>query len=182
MLNVYTQQHARLRRFIERRLTQGRKQDADDVCQETWLRFYAKYDDHMARYDNPAKVLFPIARCRVAEYWRQRGRTSCEAPVEDDNLSRLADALVCAPSGASAFEGAVRRIDVERALARLTERQRETLHLRYLDDLAVGEIAPLMGVSENTVKKLRRVACEKLQKSAQLDSYRPGVSSEEVDE
>lgn len=176
----YLEQHERLLTFVKRRLDHQGRKDAEDVCQEIWLRFFANYDAHTEKYDNLAMVLFPIARCRVADYWRKRGR-SHEMPFEDANLGLLAETLACTDKE-SVFDTTVRCIDVERALACLTGRQRETLHLRYLDKLAVSEIALLMGISTNTVKSLGTTARDKLRKSAQLDGYRATGQPEEVDE
>lgn len=44
------------------------------------------------------------------------------------------------------------RVDVARALARLTERQREVVGLYYYLDLPVDEVAQVLGCSSGTVK------------------------------
>jgi RNA polymerase sigma-70 factor, ECF subfamily len=44
------------------------------------------------------------------------------------------------------------RLDVERAIASLPRRQRETIVLRYLLDMNTREVAEILGISEGTVK------------------------------
>ncbi|MCZ4120198.1 RNA polymerase sigma factor [Streptomyces sp. H39-S7] len=178
MRHFYASHHSRLRGFVSRRMA-SRSADAEDVCQEIWLVFFVKYDTHVENYDDPVKVLFPIARCRLAEYWQKHSK-SREAPVEGDDLTLLADAWTAAQRDAG--EAACLRMDVMEALAALTPRQREALHLHYLDGLKVDETAPLMGISENTVKKLLKTARNRLRGSVRLGSYQTVPRPEEVDE
>jgi RNA polymerase sigma factor (sigma-70 family) len=49
--------------------------------------------------------------------------------------------------------GDTRRIDLERALRRLSARQREVVVLRYLAGLPEAEVAALLGCSPGTVKQ-----------------------------
>jgi RNA polymerase sigma-70 factor (ECF subfamily) len=65
------------------------------------------------------------------------------------------------------------RIDLERALAALPPRQREALHLHYVDDLTVAVTGMLMGVSVNAVKKLVKKALQTLRAIGLLGSYGP---------
>lgn len=67
------------------------------------------------------------------------------------------------PSGDSGVE---RRILLLDALARLTERQRAVLVLRYFDDLSEADIAHALGVSTGTVKSTAHLALRRLRELA----------------
>ncbi|MEK8168826.1 sigma-70 family RNA polymerase sigma factor [Streptomyces sp. M19] len=88
--------------------------------------------------------------------------------VEGEDLALLADALRAGPDVHQRVDG---RIDTTRALAALPPRQREALHLHYVDDLTVAQTATLMGVSVNGVKNLLKKALERLRTTVFLDSY-----------
>lgn len=49
---------------------------------------------------------------------------------------------------------APQRLDIRNALARLTDRQRAAVVLRFLDDLSVDQTAELLNCGPGTVKKL----------------------------
>jgi RNA polymerase sigma factor (sigma-70 family) len=143
--------------------------DAEDVCQDIWQIFFVKYLDSAMVIGDSAKVLYPIARYRIAEFWRRCGRTQ-EDPLEGESLALLAESLRSDPS---ACVGSDRKVDLKRALAMLPPRQREALHLHYVDDLKVAQTSTLMGVAENTVKKLLKQGLEALRMTSLLDTYRP---------
>lgn len=163
----YLAHHRRLRDFVARRV--GGPEEVKDVCQEIWQTFFIRYDEYVVAYDQPVKVLYPIARMRIADHWRRRGRVK-EEPVDGEDLVLLAGSVA---SGLGDHQGTDSRIDLELALAVLPSRQREALHLRYVDDLPLAQAAALMGVSENAVKNLRGKAMETLRTCVSLDSYRP---------
>ncbi|MEV8548055.1 RNA polymerase sigma factor [Streptomyces sp. NPDC051572] len=179
MRAVYHEHHPYLWKFVRRRIPVHR-QDAEDVCQETWSIFFLRFDDHMRNYATPRLILCPIARYRVADYWRRHGRNH-EAPVEGEDLALLADA-VAGTRYAFDDEGVCRNIDLMEALAGLPRRQREALHFHYLDELTVEETAQLMAISANTVKKNLTRAREQLKKSLHLHSYELAAKPEEVHE
>ena len=55
---------------------------------------------------------------------------------------------------------------VQRALARLTPRQRAVVVLRHFDDLSVADTASLLGVSVGTVKSTNSAAMARLRDGA----------------
>jgi len=63
-------------------------------------------------------------------------------------------------------EAAARRVVLERALDRLTRKQRAVLVLRFYEDLTEGQTAELLGVSVGTVKSQAHAALQRLRLDA----------------
>ncbi|WP_369228986.1 RNA polymerase sigma factor [Streptomyces sp. R21] len=169
MRDCYDAYKWRIWRFVVSQLGGARKQDAEDVCQETWAAFFSKFEEHVAKYDDLAMVLFPIAHCRVVDHWRKRGGMP-EAAAASEDLEALAHG-VAPQCGILVDDSTSRSVDLKRALADLTERQRQALHFHHVTRLTLNETARLMGISPNTVKKTLGVALTKLRASPKLDSY-----------
>ncbi|WKX72158.1 RNA polymerase sigma factor [Streptomyces sp. XD-27] len=160
----YIMNHPRLIRFVTRRV--GLRKDAEDVCQDIWRMFFVKYDE-FAAHKEPTRMLYRIAQCRIADFWRRRGNIQ-----EDLMTADVLDASIGGTPWAVQFtEGVERRLDVSRAVAALPPRQREALLLHHVDALTVCETAGLMGISENTVKKLLKNALSALRTTTPLDGY-----------
>lgn len=170
MRAFYMTHHPKLAAFVARRV-KG-EQEAEDLCQEVWRLFFIKYDHFVEFYDEPVKALYPIASCRIAEFWENRGRVR-EVPFEAEDAAVLMRAMT--PDLPAWIE---RRVDVRRALAYLTERQREALHLHHIDRLKVDEAAVLMGIGPNGVKNLLKKALETLRSTSALSDYWPAVTGE----
>jgi len=84
-------------------------------------------------------------------------------PLPDESVAELAQRL-CA-HGSSPSARLQRREAGERvraALARLSERDREVLELRHLEQLSIREIAGVLGISEGAVKVRHVRALERL--------------------
>ncbi|MFI5609776.1 RNA polymerase sigma factor [Amycolatopsis sp. NPDC051903] len=161
----YHQHHGVVLKFVGRRVAPV---DAEDVCQEVWLVFFAKYSRAAVTDEHAANVLFPIARIKIADYRRRRGRLR-ENAVRDESLTLLAESLRSSPEVAV---NTTVRMDLERALAVLPARQREALHLHYVDDLKIDQTATLMGIAATTVKSLRTRGLEALRTMTVLEAYR----------
>jgi RNA polymerase sigma-70 factor (ECF subfamily) len=63
---------------------------------------------------------------------------------------------------------------MERALARLGERDREVLVLRYLEKLSPGEIAAVLGIREGAAKVRHVRALDRLRTLLEGESWTQG--------
>ena len=135
-------------------------QDAEDVASETFVRALA----HLSRYrakDEDASIypwLHRIAVNLIVDGSRRRppsGVVSLDAPVVAGIRTLLASAL---PSAGPTPHEIAERHEVQQvvraAIAALPEDQSDVLVYRYLGDLSLREIAPLLGRSEAAAKSL----------------------------
>lgn len=130
---------------------------ADDLLQESYLRF--------CRARLPAvrgewkAYLYRIGTNLAADWWRQAGRRVVVASV-----SEIGDAA----DRPDAELAAVRRHELDRALATLKPRDRALLWLAYVEGSDHREIAKTLGLSRASVKVLlfraRRKLAEVLEK------------------
>ncbi|MFG3253118.1 RNA polymerase sigma factor [Streptomyces sp. NPDC048172] len=164
--DFYEQQQPKLRKFVARRIGGD---EAHDVCQETWRTFFRWCDLRQPELNTSlGAFLFHIARLRIADFCQQRKRQP--PPMAGEDLGALADSM---KSRRDEFQMVDCRVDLRRALSCLTFRQREALHLQYVDGLRLGEAAVLMGISLGGVKNLRKRALIKLRSAPALASYGP---------
>ncbi|MFF1375769.1 RNA polymerase sigma factor [Streptomyces sp. NPDC058308] len=166
----YDRQQPKLLTFVARRI--GDAEQAQDVCQEAWKAYFVGLH-RRGPWEKPVGVLFAIANNKARDFCERRGRLP--APMEGEDLTTLAHCMDTGPDGQ---HDADRRVDLEKALATLTQRQREALHLRFVDDLTVGEAAEMMGITGDGIKGLLRRALDGLNRTPCLDSYRPATPVE----
>ncbi|HEY3501350.1 MAG TPA: SigE family RNA polymerase sigma factor [Actinocatenispora sp.] len=108
---------------------------AEDLVQSTFVRLYRNW----RRIRQP--TIDAYARRTLLNLFLSGRRTAAREQVVPEVPER-----VVAEAGSDV------RIDLARALARLSPRQRAMVVLRYLEDLPVAEVAELVGVAEGTVK------------------------------
>ena len=125
----------------------GEPRLADDLLQEAYYRFLRagaahESDAHRRNY------LFRIATNLVRDH-RRRSRVD-DVPIgSGPNAIDRAD-----PQSADAAAGAVRRVDLRRAMARLKPRERELLWLAYAQGSSHHEIAQALGLKTASIKLL----------------------------
>jgi len=127
----------------------GRRDYAEDLAQETWIRVLQRGSQYNGRqrFD---PWLFAIARNLAIDYLRKKQKA-----VPTPSLPNDRDAVLLLPSsGPSPFEAAARSEDAIRLagqLQMLSPLYREALLLRFQEDLSLPEIAQILGAPVTTV-------------------------------
>lgn len=141
-----------LRAYLVR--VSGDRGVADDLLHEAYYRLLRAQvafdsDDHRRHY------LFRIAANLVKDGFR-RGVTRPEVAMATD------DALLDASSERQA-DRAVEKVDLHRALSRLSPRERSLLWMAYVDGQSHEELAASHGVKRTSLKTLLHRARRRLQ-------------------
>lgn len=115
-------------------------QTAEDVTQETFLRFLER--GGYQRIGRPLAFLYTVARNLCMDEFRRRKPEELAEGWADERSVYDTD------SGAGA-----ERLDLYRALAALTERERELLLLRYVNEVPFRDLEKLCGRSRFALRR-----------------------------
>lgn len=140
------------------------RDEADSATQDTFLKAYrALANPERVDPADPAKWVTRIAintcldrlRNRRWQFWRRNSGT--DDPQVTFNITRSR-----APEAEDRCFAWEIRIGLQRALAKLSLRQRAVFTLRHFDDMTIDEIAELLALDPGTVKAHMHRAVEKL--------------------
>jgi RNA polymerase sigma-70 factor (ECF subfamily) len=148
-------------RYASRML--GDLDDAEDVTQEAFVRAYRS----LARCQDQARFgawLFQILvnRCRTAAQRRGRRNRLFETGPLDPEMRANEHVSLSDRGTESTLEV---REELDRALARLNDAQREAFLLKYVEEMTYEEIAALTGVNVSALKMRASRACDMLRES-----------------
>jgi len=127
----------------------GRREYAEDLAQETWIRVLQRGSQYNGRQRFDL-WLFAIARNLAIDYLRKKRKAVQTASLPDDRD----EILLVSSSGPSPFEAAARSEDAIRLAGQLqilSPLYREALLLRFQEDLSLAEIAQVLGAPLTTV-------------------------------
>jgi RNA polymerase sigma factor (sigma-70 family) len=130
--------------------------DGDDVAQQAWTQAYAAYPDLSSARNLRGWLLTITHRCAM-DVHRSRGR---RAVPTDDQTVLAGTARVDGPDAGLADEELWGRV------ARLPERQREAVVLKYVGDLDHPAIAALLGTTPTMSRRLVSDGLRNLRESA----------------
>lgn len=129
---------------------------AEDLAQEVFVRAYKyldTFDERRCFYPWLSKIAYRLAQTRRAE-------RTVETPTEITHIDERHDPMTILASKEEASY-------LWDAVSGLPERERVAVLLYYKDELGIGEVAQVMGVSGGTVKTLLFRSREHLQGALQ---------------
>lgn len=129
------------------------RESAEDITQEAFLRFLEHYSDLSAV--SALKCLYTIARNLCMDEYR-RPRTQ---PMEEN-----------AADGAME-EKVIVNLAVRTALSRLSFEEQELLLLRYVNEVPVGAIAGICGISRFSVHRRLKAASGRFREELRKEDF-----------
>ena len=152
----------------------GDRETAEDLLQETFMRVIKGAD----AYKRQAKFttwLYTIARNLCVDQTRRRKHrkhASLDAPMDTSEESGTLMDVIPGNEMSSDRKSVNKQLHetMQRAIAALSDEQREVFLMREFLDMPFKQIADVVGVPENTVKSRMRYALEKLR--LELDEYK----------
>ena len=119
--------------------------DGDDVAQQAWTQAYAAYPALRSATNLRGWLLTITHRCAMDAH---RGRGRRAVPTDDEVLARAGDTVVDGP------ETGLVDVALWGQVARLPERQREAVVLKYVGDLDHAAIAAVLGTTPTMSRRL----------------------------
>ena len=131
----------------------GHQETAEDLTQETFLRFFAGFSSYEHR-GKAKQYLYTIAGNLCKNFYKKKK----EYPADREELEGSRQSGEADPAGRL-----VEKVAVEQALAQLPEELYEVTVLHYFQGLKLKETAEMLGISLPLVKYRIRQAKEKLE-------------------
>ena len=130
------------------------RSDAEDLTQETFLRFIENLPNY-SDYGKPKALLYTIAR-NLCINWHNRTKSLSLSDEAIENLQFSVET--------DASDEIANRLTLHYYINKLPKEQQEILMLRYYQGLQINEITQIFGVNRFAVMYRLRTAMKTLQK------------------
>jgi RNA polymerase sigma-70 factor, ECF subfamily len=148
-VEIYERYVDRIYAFISRR-TESRA-TAEDITSQVFEQALRTIERFEWRGVPVSAWLFRMASNALADHWRERARHTHEAPPDAPDSRELEDID--------------RRIALHQEVEQLPDLQRQVIHMRFMEEKSIREVAAALERSEGAVKQLQLRALENLRKN-----------------
>ncbi len=146
---LYNEYFTQLYRYVLVRVGSG--DEADDITQMVFLKFYKNLQNWHDQGYNPSAYLYTIARSVIADHFRSKARKGKKIDSSDEVLEIIADPSQNLHANVISNE---EKANLYKALQQLPENYQEALLLRYVENLSSKEIADIIDKSDVATRKL----------------------------
>jgi RNA polymerase sigma-70 factor (ECF subfamily) len=147
-LELYDRYADRVYGYVSRRA--GSRAVAEDVTSAVFEQALT----HLPRFEWRGipflAWLLRIAANALADHWKREGRSSPDPPPEVPDERE--------------YQDLERRVSLFQLVDRLPDTQRQVIHMRFVEERTIREVAAAMNRSEGAVKQLQLRALENLRK------------------
>jgi RNA polymerase sigma-70 factor (ECF subfamily) len=137
--------------------------DAEDIVQEAFVRYW-RHQRHLP--GDPQALLITSIRRAAIDHARRETRRTVREDKADGGLEEREISFTPQPG-----ENGERRQEIEAALQKLSELQREVLVLKIWNELTFEQIAEILGIPANTAASRYRYALGALRKELNPAHY-----------
>lgn len=157
---LYRKYHSSLLSYLMRIVPGGRRQDANEILQETYLRLLKQDSlDHLEQ--NARAYIFTIATNLVCDSRRRRASRMQDLHIELDEISHASDE----PSPPRVTDWGISAQRIKEALFELNPTTRKIFILSRFEQMTYPEIASALDISTRTVERHMSNAIRQLQKA-----------------
>jgi len=150
----------------------GEKETAYDLTSQTFLKAYENIKSYRFKGYSFSAWLYKIAHNVAVDNFR-----SLKARPQEVSSDKTQEVVKIAEQ--SFEEKVVDRMAIENALSKLTEKQRQVMILKYIEQLNNPRIAEILGKTTSAVKALERRALNELKDIILLQRAKEQVYQEE---
>lgn len=137
---------------------------AEDLTSETFLRGWKSFKADQSKIENPQAFLYRIAHNLVVDFYRDKSKAQIISTeyvqIEDPGLNLEENAKL----------GSDMKI-IQQALSSLKDDYQNVIIWRYLDELPVGEVANLLGKSQEATRTTLHRALKALRNRLHQDIH-----------
>jgi len=134
--------------------------DADDVMQETFIKFWTTLDSFKGN-SSIYTWLYRIAINSAINFLKARNRYQAVDVSSSEYFRKLT-------SDDSLYDGNEIEDALQAAIAKLPTKQQTVFMLRYYDEMSYADMSAVLGTSEGALKASYHIAAEKIEKEVKL--------------